>query len=358
LLAIWRGGWWIALFLAWGVLSFILAAFAIGFAGEVMLFAQFLVLLPTVAVLMWLPRVRKWLGVVLPLSVTIAVYVGFIREAGESYRLYLHLLEMHPFESMEERVPVPDARLRPPTPTGAADVELFQMEYYTDQAEGRDGSERTYHLRLLHESTVDSFLNSPGFGVRRRPIAPESVFLRGVRDSAAVPQPVARSAPPAPSELLAPWPTVTTDKDLRTFHFQSVADFSYPSGSGYARDRRHAVGFRPHEFSQVPKAGERWAVETVDLVSLLCHAEPVAYVSTDLPRMEELKGASTRPLDVFESPGLTKLRGGDLLVVGEGNGHVRLLGAIRAVRQCVTCHGCERGDLLGAFSYTLRRTEP
>jgi hypothetical protein len=259
---------------------------------------------------------------------------------------------------MEERVPVPDVGLRLPTPTGAAISELYDMEYYTDQAEGWDGRERTYHLRLLHESTVDSFLNSPGFGVRRRPIAPESVFLRGVRDSAAVPQPVARSAPPEPSELLAPWPTVTTDEALRTFHFRSVADFSYPAGGGYARDRRHAAGFRPHEFSQVPKAGERWAVETVDLVSLLCHPEPVAYVSADLPRMEQLKGASTRPLDAFELSGLTRLRGGDWLVVGEGNGHLRLLGAIRAVRQCVTCHGCERGDLLGAFSYTLRRAEP
>jgi hypothetical protein len=48
-LAIWRGGWWIGLFLAWGVLSCVIAADAIGFAGETMLFAQFLVLLPIVA---------------------------------------------------------------------------------------------------------------------------------------------------------------------------------------------------------------------------------------------------------------------------------------------------------------------
>jgi hypothetical protein len=102
-------------------------------------------------------------------------------------------------------------------------------------------------------------------------------------------------------------------------------------------------------------ADDCWAVETVDLVSLLCHTEPVAYVSADLPRMEELKGASTRPLDAFEASALTELRAGDLLVVSEGKGQMRLLGAIRAIRQCVECHGCERGDLLGAFSYTLRR---
>jgi hypothetical protein len=137
-----------------------------------------------------------------------------------------------------------------------------------------------------------------------------------------------------------------------------VADFSYPAGSGYAEDRRHVADFRPHEFSEVPKADERWAVETVDLVSLLCHAEPVAYVSADLPRMEELKVAPTRTLDAFESSGLARLRAGEFLVVGGGNGQLRILGAIRAVRQCVACHGCERGDLLGAFAYTLRRTGP
>ena len=32
---------------------------------------------------------------------------------------------------------------------------------------------------------------------------------------------------------------------------------------------------------------------------------------------------------------------------------LRILGAIRAAKQCVDCHGGERGALLGAFSYTL-----
>jgi hypothetical protein len=137
-----------------------------------------------------------------------------------------------------------------------------------------------------------------------------------------------------------------------------VADFSYLSGGGYTKDRRHVAGFRPHAFSQVPKADERWSVETVDLVSLLCHTEPVAYVSVTLPRMEELRDASTRALDAFESSSLTKLQAGDFLVVGEGKGQLRLFGAIRAGRQCVACHGCERGDLLGAFSYILKRTTP
>ncbi len=31
-----------------------------------------------------------------------------------------------------------------------------------------------------------------------------------------------------------------------------------------------------------------------------------------------------------------------------------MLGAVRSAKQCVKCHGGSRGDLLGAFSYTLR----
>ena len=31
-------------------------------------------------------------------------------------------------------------------------------------------------------------------------------------------------------------------------------------------------------------------------------------------------------------------------------GRVRVLGAIRAAKQCIDCHGGGRGDLLGAFS--------
>ena len=28
-----------------------------------------------------------------------------------------------------------------------------------------------------------------------------------------------------------------------------------------------------------------------------------------------------------------------------------------AAEKCAVCHGCDRGDMLGAFSYTLRRED-
>jgi hypothetical protein len=80
----------------------------------------------------------------------------------------------------------------------------------------------------------------------------------------------------------------------------------------------------------------------------------VAYVSANLPRMEELRDAPTRPLDPFEVVGLEALRGGKDLFARGTDKQARMLGAIRATRQCLQCHG---GDLLGAFSYTLRRGE-
>ena len=60
-----------------------------------------------------------------------------------------------------------------------------------------------------------------------------------------------------------------------------------------------------------------------------------------------------RTLDEFEAAGLPALERGDELFVRDRGQERRMLGAIRAVRQCLDCHGGERGDLLGAFSYTL-----
>src|SRR5207249_3726473 len=106
----------------------------------------------------------------------------------------------------------------------------------------------------------------------------------------------------------------------------------------------------------VPELEERWEVRRLELVGLLLHEKPVAYVTEHLPRMDELGQAATRSLDLFEMSALETLRRGEDLLYSETSGGMRMLGAIRSVKQCVGCHGGERGDLLGAFSYTLGRT--
>jgi hypothetical protein len=172
-----------------------------------------------------------------------------------------------------------------------------------------------------------------------------------------VPQRVKRSTSQwsagALENLPQPFKQIEQDLNLEKLHQAGVLDFIHPAGLGFFKDRRHVAGFEPHHFSKQPPPAYAWELQTLDLIGLAKHEEPVAYVSDNLPRMDELRHAPTRPLDAFEQAGLEALRKGeDLFVVDIAAGR-RMLGSIRCVEQCARCHGAERGDLLGAFSYTL-----
>jgi cytochrome c553 len=71
--------------------------------------------------------------------------------------------------------------------------------------------------------------------------------------------------------------------------------------------------------------------------------------------MDLLRDAPTRSLDTFEMAALADLRAGKTLATRDENARVRMVGAIRATKHCTACHACERGELLGAFSYLLRQ---
>ena len=85
------------------------------------------------------------------------------------------------------------------------------------------------------------------------------------------------------------------------------------------------------------------------------HNKPVVYVAEHLPRMQDAKDAKTRPLTEFEEQGLKGLAKGEDLVAEATPNRIRMMGSVRARQACLKCHDAERGDLLGAFSYTLRR---
>ena len=140
-------------------------------------------------------------------------------------------------------------------------------------------------------------------------------------------------------------------------HRDNVLDFVYPEGFGYYKDRQNVVGFRPHQFRRVPTRMDAWKLESLELVGLVVHEYAVVYVSDSLPRMDTLRTVPVRPLDAFESLALRELQEGESLVAREQQERLRVLGAVRAARQCVECHACERGELLGAFSYVLRKQE-
>ena len=67
--------------------------------------------------------------------------------------------------------------------------------------------------------------------------------------------------------------------------------------------------------------------------------------------MDLLQGVPLRPLDEFEHLSLPRLGQGEDLIVMQAASRLRVLGAIRAGKQCLSCHEAQRGDLLGAFSY-------
>jgi len=145
-------------------------------------------------------------------------------------------------------------------------------------------------------------------------------------------------------------------------HAEGVGDFVNPEGFGYGRDREHVRGYQSHQFRSMPEPDrsemgqtQRWSIQSLELVSLLKHPEPVAYLSQHLPRMDELREAPTRPLKGFETKALAALKTGEDLQVESDADEIRMLGSIRAVEVCTSCHAVKRGELLGAFSYTLRR---
>jgi hypothetical protein len=259
------------------------------------------------------------------------------------------LREKFPMQALGERLPLPKASFRTLLP-GAAIDHLNSLE-----ANGNwETPFRTSMLRVLHESAFNSFVNSPGFGVTRRIRPSESNLTYDLRDKPAPLQPGKRATSLWYPDDLRPKPPVD-EKNLFWMHSLGLEDFVYVNGWGYVQDRLQVAGFQSHRFSQVPRPTVHWSIHALDLVSLLLHDEPVVYISDRLPQMDKVHDVPTRPLDNFETAGLEALRRGEDLFLGEVTDGLRMLGAVRSIKQCLDCHGGERGDLLGAFSYTLRK---
>lgn len=254
------------------------------------------------------------------------------------------LRTQYPFESLEDRLP----RAAPPSAAGDAG-RLAEVE---QSLSSWRLTARGQALERLHNDSVSFFARTPGLGVGRmrnltepteRNLRPEE------RADAPQQQDYFRVETPVPAALRKP-----SAGALDGLHLKGVIDFVNPEGFGYVKDRKHVAGFQSHGFTKVPEAADEWKVATVDLVGLLLHDKPVVYVSEKLPRMEDLRGAPTRPLDPFEAAGLAALQKGADLHTADGPDGLRVLGALRNAQQCAACHDGDRGALLGAFSYRLR----
>jgi hypothetical protein len=302
-------------------------------------------------------------------AATLVAYVIAGWLVFQSEREGARLRGMFPFDSMEARVPI---TARSPQQKPLAAATLSRLDRVEDAIQQDHRWLRDIHLARLHTDAVERFIDSAGFGVVRMPSRPSEWLLASpLREVPAPLQPGPR--------IVSAWspgeheqPPASDGPFLGEIYEGSVRNFVFAAGFGYFKDRRHVAGFVPHRFREVPspRAGvrqpesapansgstetpERWKVRTLDLLGLLMHEKPVVYVSERLPRMDELRTAPTRPLDQFEMLGLSVLRGGDDLFASRDGKHLRMLGAVYSTSQCTSCHGGERGDLLGAFSYTL-----
>jgi hypothetical protein len=284
----------------------------------------------------------------IPLAVAAAAlaYGVALRPGLEQQAALDRLREQYPLEAMADRVPEPRRDLRSPTSDRTLG-RLVEVEQEVERA--RTASSRSYQLERVHRHTVQAFVNSPGFGVARMLPLPTAVNPGPERGG----PPAQPGSPPVwhyPDDIA---PVADADRVvLGGLHRAGVLDFVNQAGWGYVADGRRAAGFLPHAFSRVP-AAKSWRVRRVELVGLLAHPEPVVYVTEQLPAMVDVRSAPTRSLDGFEAAGLAAVQRGEDVHAARLGDEVRFVGAVRSARQCVGCHGGERGDLLGAFSYTL-----
>jgi hypothetical protein len=188
----------------------------------------------------------------------------------------------------------------------------------------------------------------------RRRITPEEVLMDDRQDRA-----VDQPGKPAdfPLSRGEPLSRVEPNGEHYLYHDEGMLGFLYPRGFGYVKDRANVAGFKPHGFRYFDRTvyeNRRWSVQHIQLVGILSHEKPVVYLTDKLPSMEQVRQGKTRTLDYFEEAALSALREGEDLFIASKGETARMLGALRATKTCQQCHDAQVGDLLGAFSYTLR----
>jgi hypothetical protein len=300
--------------------------------------------------------VRKLLVVVSVISAAlVAGWFFLLRDWWEAERKTAAAREEFAFQSLEGRIPKgkPITLAKPLTTAAAKRLDAQEVRFESAF------KERATLLQALHERTRRFFVQARGAGAERGLITDEDVLLNWGTRTSLVEQP----GPPADFPLSAgdQLTTVAPEDDHHEHHGFASFLFLNPAGFGFIKNRRQVAGFEPHAFRGQPgqqSAGTRMKIDHVQLVGILMLEQPVVYLTDGLPSMEQVRQGKTRGLDPFEEAGLRSLREGEDLFVAVKGTTVRMLGALRATKQCLHCHDANRGDLLGALSYTLRPRPP
>ncbi len=317
---------------------------------------------------------------------------------AQSRLLVAALRHKYKFESIQPQLavyktPWPSLWSVPLSEEAIADLE--QLESTVGWNPRRDNQDdRRLALKVLHEATVDEFIRQEGFGVYRVATMdgsiPEHILALNYLSQPIAQPTILKSEhtlssesgsiddfPTSPNVVGTDWKADKSSEPngkhligfphreaLEYLHNSAYDDFVFERGWGFVRSPKEVAGFLPHRVSRVPElwmkvdhvmtnVNEAWSLSSLELIGLWKSSEPVVYVSKNLPQMEEIRTASTRKLTDFEAASVQRLTQGEQLVVNFEKGGIRMVGALRAHKDCMQCHSVQRGTVLGAFSYTL-----
>jgi hypothetical protein len=297
----------------------------------------------------------------------------------------------YPFESLADRLAFERKRLSGKPQQPAAEPSLTEAAKQSlDAQENSIEMQRRFDLRTralheLHSDRVAQFISQQGFGESRMvrptpshldlPEAPPVQFAQVSSDAYVLEGARSIAIPATTSERGDESGRLPSLSMLRDFHGNNRWNFLAVTAWGAVQGKMRTAGFEGHAFRHLPKLVEPrtsnddprpaepdpkhpWHVTRLELVSLLMHDKPQVYVSGRLPKMTEIARTKVRDLSDFEQQGLKALQKGDELAADARLNRIRMLGAVRASKQCLECHDAQRGELLGAFSYELRRDPP
>lgn len=190
-------------------------------------------------------------------------------------------------------------------------------------------------MKWLHRTSVEIFVDRPGFGMRRLDLPLQDVVTPPKRtsDSARLDQ------------------GQQAGQEERAKLESAVARLAV----GQGRDAHFAIhDVVNNRWHAAPIDGEVWNVRSLQLVGLVKNPNPVVYESNKMPGMKDVKDLPTRALNVFESQALDAIQTGEAFVALKNGRNIRMMAPIYAGNRCISCHD-QKGQMLGAFTYTLER---
>lgn len=155
--------------------------------------------------------------------------------------------------------------------------------------------------------------------------------------------------------------SVPGEAALHRMHAAFVDAFVDSQGFGKTRVTPMMERMRHYRFEGIGETGR--CVLDVELIGLARHDPPVVYPANfmgfqhhDGDTALRAPAMPVRTLHAWEREAVATLKAGQNIVLHTAPDGERAMGAIRARRDCLSCHADNReGDVLGALSYGLGR---